>query len=75
MADAIGIPQDADGRLKQPAAETAHSKEFLTSEIIERGLDDVEDYYLADQVLARIRSGQERVFSSDEVKRDLGLVG
>ena len=33
----------------------------------------MEDYYLAADVLERVRKGQVRVYSAAEVRRDLGL--
>jgi RHH-type rel operon transcriptional repressor/antitoxin RelB len=42
-------------------------------QLIENGLDDLEDYYLAADVLERVRRGKEKVHSSSEVRRDLGL--
>jgi len=36
-------------------------------------LEDLEDYYLAERVAERIRKGEERLFSLDEVERELGL--
>ena len=36
-------------------------------------LDELEDYYLAADVVERLRKGRERTFSSREVRRDLGL--
>lgn len=35
--------------------------------------DDIEDYYLAAEVLERVRQGRERVFSAQEVRQHLGL--
>ena len=35
--------------------------------------EDLEDYYSAADVLNRMRRGQERLFSSQEVRRYLGL--
>ena len=55
------------------AYRTGRSKEFHLPEVIERGLDEVEDYYLAVEVLERVRAGKERVYSSKEVRRELGL--
>jgi len=43
------------------------------NEIIENGLDDLEDYYLATEVLERVRNGQEKVFSVSDVRKELGL--
>ncbi len=67
------LPQDAEVRLNVLSAETGYSIGFLTAEMITRGMDDIEDYYLAIVVLERIRAGQERVYSSAELRRDLGL--
>ena len=39
----------------------------------ERGLEDMEDYCLAAEVLKRVRDGCEQVYSSAEVKESLGL--
>lgn len=39
----------------------------------ERGPEDMEDYFLAAEVLKRIRDGCEQVYSSAEVKESLGL--
>ncbi len=75
MSTSVQLSVETEERLEFLVSETGLSKSSILQEIIERGLDDVEDYYLAAQVLERIRSGQERVFSSDEVKRDLGLDG
>ena len=75
MATSIQLSTETEERLEFLVSETGLTKSSILQEIIERGLDDVEDYYLAAQVLERIRSGQERVFSSDEVRRDLGLDG
>ena len=36
-------------------------------------IEDREDYYLATQVLERVRSGQEKVYSSSDARKELGL--
>jgi RHH-type rel operon transcriptional repressor/antitoxin RelB len=41
--------------------------------MIKNKLDDLEDYHLATQVLERIKSGQEKVYSANEVREELGL--
>jgi RHH-type rel operon transcriptional repressor/antitoxin RelB len=73
MATTIVLSPEAEERLDYLASETGRSKSLLLPEIIERGLDDVEDYYLSVEVLERIRSGEERVYTSAEIRRDLGL--
>lgn len=55
------------------AASTGRTKAYYLSEIIERGLADMEDYYFAAEVLERVRKRQEPVYSSADVRKDLGL--
>ena len=74
MATTIVLSPEAEVRLDFLASKTGRSKEFLLQELVERGMEDIEDYYLAVEVLERIRAGKERVYTSAEVRRDLGLV-
>ncbi|WP_292645503.1 hypothetical protein [Mesorhizobium sp.] len=48
------------------ASRTGRSKAHHLREFIERGLEDIEDYYLAAEVLARIRSGEEDAMKADD---------
>ena len=73
MPTSIRLTPEIEQRLDLLASKTGRSKAFYLREIIERGLDDMEDYYLAADVLERVRKGEERVYSLDEVERDLGL--
>lgn len=75
MATSIRLAPEIEKRLDYLAAQTGRTKAFYLRKIIESGLDDMEDYYLAKDVLERVRKGQERVYSLDEVERDLGLAG
>jgi RHH-type rel operon transcriptional repressor/antitoxin RelB len=38
-----------------------------------RYLQDMEDYYDAVEVMERVRRGEEKVYTLEEVARDLGL--
>ena len=73
MALSIRLKPETEQRLAQLAGRTGHTKAHHLREIIERGLEDVEDYYLAAEVLGRIRRGQEMVHSAAAVRNDLGL--
>ena len=42
-------------------------------EALEEYIDEMEDIYLAEQTLLRVRRGEERTWSLDEVEDDLGL--
>jgi RHH-type transcriptional regulator, rel operon repressor / antitoxin RelB len=73
MATSIRLSPEAEKRLDSLAEQTGRSKAFYLRQIIENGLDDLEDYYLAADVLERVRRGKEKVHSSKNVRRELGL--
>ncbi len=73
MATSIRLEPEIEQRLNHLASETGRTKAFYLREIISSGLEDMEDYYLATAVLERVRKGQERVYSLDEVEKALGL--
>ncbi len=71
MASTIQLVPEAEQRIDSLVARTGRSKDFFLKEIIKRGLEDVEDYYLAAEVLERVREGTEAVYSDAEVRREL----
>ena len=73
MATSIRLPEETEERLDFLASHTGRTKAYYLREIIERGLADMEDYYLAIDVLERIRKGKEKVHSAADVRRGLGL--
>jgi RHH-type rel operon transcriptional repressor/antitoxin RelB len=73
MTTSIQLSPETEKRLNFLAAQTGRSKSSFLREIIDRGLDDVEDYYLATEVLERVRKGEERLYTADEVRQDLAL--
>jgi len=70
---AVRIPEDLDNRLNTLARRTGRSKNSFVREALLHQLDDIEDYYLGMETLERIRNGEERVYSSVEARRELGL--
>ncbi len=73
MATSIRLSPEIEQRLDYLAGQTGRTKAFYLREIIEKGLNDMEDYYLAAGVLERVRKGEERVYSLDEVEKALGV--
>ncbi|MGB7267224.1 MAG: ribbon-helix-helix protein, CopG family [Terracidiphilus sp.] len=73
MATSIRLEPAMERRLDQLAARTGRTKAYYLRELIKNGLEDLEDYYLAGATMERVRKGEERVFSAEEVRRDLGL--
>ena len=70
---AIRLPEEIEARLDELAKRTGRSKTFYAREAILEHLDDLEDLYLAEQVMRRIQSGEERTSTLDEVEARLGL--
>jgi RHH-type transcriptional regulator, rel operon repressor / antitoxin RelB len=73
MPTSIRLSAKAEQRLDLLAERTGRTKAFYLRQMIENGLDDLEDYYLAADVLERIRKGGEKTHSSSRVRADLGL--
>ncbi len=70
---AIRLPEEIEARLDRLAKRTGRSKTFYAREAILEHLDDLEDLYLAEQVMRRIQCGEERTSTLDEVEARLGL--
>lgn len=73
MATSIRLAPETEQRLDRLATHTGRTKAYYLREIIEQGIEDMEDYYLAADVLERVRKGQEKVHSAADVRRELGL--
>jgi len=70
---AVRIPDETFERLQTLAAQTGRTATYYIREAIEAHLEDLEDTYLAEQVLERLRRGEEQTYTLNEVERDLGL--
>lgn len=73
MPTTIRLNPDTERRLDELVARTGRTKAYYLREIIERGLEDTEDYYLATAAIERLRKGEEQTHSSAEVRKELGL--
>ncbi len=73
MATSIRLDPTLERRLNNLATQTGRSKAYYLRELVKNGLDDLEDYYLAAATLERVRKGDEKVYSSEEVRKELGL--
>ena len=72
MPTSIRLTPNLETRLSVLARKTGRTKAFYLREIIARGLEDVEDYYLAAEIARRVGAGEEKTLSSAEVRRELG---
>jgi len=67
---AIRLPQSIERRLERLARRTGRTKSFYAREAILEHLEEIEDLYLAERALIRIRRGEERTISlKDAMKR------
>ncbi len=73
MAVSIRFDPEIEQRLDQLAAKTGRAKSYYLRELIEGGLDDIEDFYLADAKMELVRRGSEKLLDATQVRKDLGL--
>jgi RHH-type rel operon transcriptional repressor/antitoxin RelB len=73
MPTSIRLEPEIEARLDALAARTGRTKAYYLRQLIENGLQDLEDYYKAVEVSERIRRGEEKTYPLAEVMRDLGL--
>ncbi len=66
---AIRLKPELEQRLERLAKKTGRTKTFYAREAIEEHLEDLEDYYLALEVL----QNPGRIYTAKEAKRELGL--
>lgn len=70
---AVRLPDEVFERLNALAARTGRTATFYIREAVEEHLDELEDLYLAEDVLARRKAGDDKTLTLDELSRDLGL--
>ena len=73
MATSIRLDPAIEERLDYLASATGRTKAYYLRELVVNGLEDLEDFYLADAAMEQVRKGQEATFTSAEIRSDLGL--
>ena len=73
MPTSLRVAPETEQRLDFLAAQTGRTKAYYLRKLVEQGLEDLEDYYLAAEVLERVRAGREEVHAAAQVRKDLGL--
>lgn len=73
MPTSVRLDPALEARLDQLAQLTGRSKAYYLRELIEAGIDDLEDAYMGAAVLERVRAGKERTYSLNDVMEELGL--
>ncbi len=64
---AIRLPEEIEVRLNNLAKKTGRTKTYYAREAILRHLEDLEDAFLADEVIIRIKSGESTLLSHKDV--------
>jgi RHH-type transcriptional regulator, rel operon repressor / antitoxin RelB len=70
---AIRLPPEVELRLEALAKATGRSKTFYAREAILEHLDDLEDLYLAESELKKVRAGRSELMPLAQVMQQYGL--
>lgn len=73
MPTSVRLTTDLEARLDALAARTGRTKAFYIREAVEEHLDDLEDLYQAEEAIGRLRRGESRTYTLEEMERELGL--
>ena len=70
---ALRLPEEIEIRLEKLAKSTGRTKSFYAREAIIEHLADLEDLYLAEKRLTKVRSGKTKTVGLSVVEAELGL--
>ncbi len=70
---AVRVSEEIKMRLDRLARLTGRTKTYYVREAIEEHLDDLEEAYLAEEVLKEVRSGREKLIPLEDVVKQYGL--
>jgi len=73
MPTTVQIDSAIEERSAVLADKTGRSMDFYLQHLIEEGMSNLEDYYLAADVLEQVRTGIEKTHSAGDVRKELGL--
>ena len=69
----IRIPNDIKARLAHLSAVTHRPVSFYVREALLEHLEDLEDIYLADATMERVRAGKSKLVTTKQLSKNLGL--
>lgn len=73
MGTPIQLDPKLEHRLAVLAARSGRTKRDCLQQIIEKGIEELEDYYLATEVLERVNKGEEKIHALQDVRKEFGL--
>ena len=68
---AVRLPDEIFDRLEALASRTGRTKASHIQEAIEERLDDLEDFYLAEQAMERLNRGESQIVGAEEFWRGM----
>lgn len=68
---AVRLPDDIYDRLQALAARTGRSTTSHIQEAVQEHLEDLEDLYLAEEAMERLKRGESRIVDAEEFWRGL----
>ncbi|WP_333818075.1 type II toxin-antitoxin system RelB family antitoxin [Tabrizicola sp.] len=69
----VRLPEELEQRLEALAKATGRSKTYYVREALIEKIEYLEDLYLAEAVMERLASGEEKTTPLADVERELGL--
>jgi RHH-type rel operon transcriptional repressor/antitoxin RelB len=69
MPTSVRLSDEVEQRLNALVAKTGRSKAYYLRELVEQGLEDLEDYYLAAEAMERLKRGEDEIISHEEFWR------
>ena len=73
MATSVRLGPAIEQRLDHLVSVTGRTKAYYLRELVINGLEDLEDFYLADATMERVRKSEETTLSASEARNDLDL--
>ncbi|OOF56781.1 type II toxin-antitoxin system RelB family antitoxin [Rodentibacter myodis] len=73
MTITVRLPDDLQHRLDHLSLQTGRPKSYYVKIALETYMEDLEDLLLANATLERVRLGKEKIYSLEDVERELGL--
>jgi len=73
METTIRLDRRIEERLEKLIDRTGWSFDSCLLHLIEEGMSDLEDYFMAADALDRVQAGAEKTYSDAEIREELGL--
>ena len=67
----VRLPEDIEKRLDALAKATGRTKTYYVRAAVMAKLEDMEDIYMAEAVMERLASGEEKILTSEEFWRGM----